>query len=171
VPVCLFYKLIFDITLRAFSSPLQEKAKLSSILRHFTPALRGSGRTWYFFHVSAPHDASTDNWFLFCSQVPSAAAAATADRLCPHTFFLCACVYAGPWDDSSRDHEIFTSSLLCVYFRYNGYLPLDALSFMLQDKKLWMKRTMLSQYSWTSFCGVNPVCFNNRCIQCFVVSC
>jgi len=88
VPVCLFYKLILDITLRAFSSPLQEKAKLSSIHCHFsTPALRGSGRTWYFLHASAPHDASSDNWFLFCSQMPSAAA---ADWLYPHTFFLCA---------------------------------------------------------------------------------
>jgi len=90
--VCLFYKLILDITLRALSSPLLEKAKLSSIHCHFsTPALRGSGRTWYFLHASAPHDASSDNWFLFCSQVPSAAAAA-ADRLYPHTFFLCAYV-------------------------------------------------------------------------------
>ena len=122
MPVCLFYKLILDITLRAFSSPLQEKAKLSSIHRHIsTPALRGSGRTWYFLHAGAPHDASSDNWFLFCSQVPSAAA---AHRPLPtYVFPLRArvCVFAGSLDDSSRGHEIFTSSLLCMYFRYNGY--------------------------------------------------
>jgi len=146
MPVCLFYKLILDITLRAFSSPLQEKAKLSSIHRHFsTPALRGSGRTWYFLHANAPHDASSDNWFLFCSQVPSAAAA--ADRLYPHMFFLCArvcvCVCAGPWDDSSRDHEIFTSSLLCVYFRYNGY-PSPWTQFPLCSK--------IKNFEWSSQC-------------------